>query len=317
MNGYDDHDLAWLVAERPETPPPTPGETGRARRALVAHARPRKRRRRERPLALAAAVAAAAAIVAALPLEGGDGGPLTSKPAVAAPLIKLSARLQAAPAPPGDATLVHRLHQFPDGRSFTGNDLYMDNGRYVYGMTFAELQDAYRQNATVDDSETSRRELEVARAALTLPPAEARRRMIALFAPSARDSAPQSADQIKRRMAEKHVTGPIPTPAPQKSIDDNRVWIGSMDALIAGVGRADVRAGVMKLLATVPTVSAEDTGDAIRVRDTNFSDGYTETMYLDPKSGVMMRMVGGVPGQRPDVVVTYTIKRVTAADAMR
>jgi hypothetical protein len=30
----------------------------------------------------------------------------------------------------------------------------------------------------------------------------------------------------------------------------------------------------MKLLATVPTVTAEDTGDAVRVRDTNFSHGW-------------------------------------------
>jgi hypothetical protein len=43
----------------------------------------------------------------------------------------------------------------------------------------------------------------------------------------------------------------------------------------------------------------------------------TETMYLDPQTGVLERMVGGVPGQEPSVVVTYTIRRVTAADAMR
>jgi hypothetical protein len=228
--------------------------------------------------------------VAALPLESGDGGPLTAKPAVAAPLIRLSARIQAAPDPPGDATLVHRLHQFPDRHSFTGNDLYLDDGRYFYGMTFGELQDAYREHAVIDDNQTSKRELQAARAALTLPPDQARERMIAALG----------------------------APAPkERSLDDNRVWITCMDALIAGVGRADVRAGVMKLLATVPTVSAEDTGDAIRVRDTNFPDGYTETLYLDPKTGVMTRMVGGVPGKPPDVVVTYTIKRVTAADALR
>ena len=36
--------------------------------------------------------------------------------------------------------------------------------------------------------------------------------------------------------------GPTPTPA-RRSIEDNHVWIGSMDALIAGAGRTDVRAG--------------------------------------------------------------------------
>jgi hypothetical protein len=315
MNGYDDHDLAWLVAARPETPPPAPGGTGRARRALVAHATPRKRRRRERPLALAAAVAAA---VAALPLGGGDGAPLTAKPAAAMPLIKLSARLQAAPAPPGDATLVHRVHRFPDSPTFTGNDLYMDDGRYFYGMTFGALQDAFRQTATVDDDQTSRRERQAARDALTLPPAQARRRMIAATgAPVSADAAPPASAEAKRRPAAKKMPGPTPTPASRQSLENNRVWMGSMDTLIAGVGRTDVRAGVMKLLATVPTVSAEDTGDAIRVRDTNFPNGYTETMYLDPRTGVLQRMVGGVPGQPPSVVVTYTIRRVTAVDALR
>ena len=63
----------------------------------------------------------------------------------------------------------------------------------------------------------------------------------------------QSADQIKRGMAQEDaITAPIPTLRwPQKSIDDNRVWIGAWTRLIAGVGRADVRAGAMKLLATV------------------------------------------------------------------
>jgi len=118
-------------------------------------------------------------------------------------VVGLSARIQAAPDPPGDATLVHRLHEFPDRPSFTGKDLYMDDGGYFFGATLGELQDAYRHRAFVEDGAMSR--LQVARAALT----------------------------------------------------------------------------------------------------------------LDPKTGVLTRMVGGVPGKAPSVVVTYTIRRVTAADAMR
>ena len=45
-------------------------------------------------------------------------------------------------------------------------------------------------------------------------------------------------------------------------IDNNRVWMGSMDALIAGAGRADVRAGVMKLLATIPKVRSSSRATA-------------------------------------------------------
>ena len=117
----------------------------------------------------------------------------------------------------------------------------------------------------------------------------------------------------KRRAA----TGPTPTPAPQIVIDNNRVWMGSMDALIAGAGRADVRAGVLKLLATIPKVGVEQGDGVLNLRNADFPDGYVETLAVDDQTGVIKTMTGGYPDKRPDVVVSYEIKRVEAMDVLK
>ena len=90
-----------------------------------------------------------------------------------------------------------------------------------------------------------------------------------------------------------------------------------MDALIAGAGRADVRAGVMKLLAAMPEVKVEPGDGVLRLRMTDFPDGYEETLVVDDATGVIREMVGGTHGKRPSVVVTYDVRRVTAADVLR
>jgi hypothetical protein len=99
-------------------------------------------------------------------------------------------------------------------------------------------------------------------------------------------------------------------------MDDNRIWIGAMDALIAGAGRADVRAGVMNLLSTMPAVHSERDGDTISITNTDFSDHYQETLIVAASSGVIQKMVGGVAGQTPDMTIDYDVRRVTSADIL-
>jgi hypothetical protein len=90
-----------------------------------------------------------------------------------------------------------------------------------------------------------------------------------------------------------------------------------MDALIAGAGRADVQAGVMNLLSTIPAVHSARAGDTISITDTDFPHHYQETLIVDARSGVIRKMVGGVAGRSPDVTVDYEVRRVTAADVLR
>jgi hypothetical protein len=99
----------------------------------------------------------------------------------------------------------------------------------------------------------------------------------------------------------------------RKAQRDNRAWFGSMDALLAGAGRADVRAGVMRILAELPKVEAKETEDTLTITSSDFPDGYQETLIVDAQTGIPRRFVGGEPGQEPSVTVSYQIKRVTAA----
>src|SRR4051794_11337307 len=88
--------------------------------------------------------------------------------------------------------------------------------------------------------------LRVAIAAPKLAPANARRQFIAAgYATSA--GAPAGAGATPSDIATAQAT--------QTEIDDNRVWTTSLDVLAAGSGRPVVRAGVLKLLATVPSVT--------------------------------------------------------------
>ena len=250
------NELEWLTESArtwrdPTTrPPPAPAprcwptRRGRADpRGCAAPATATRRDRRGRappraprkaPLyALAAAVFAVAIVVVAGALPSGDGAdPRISRivggpaPAEAA-LVKLSQRIKAAPTPTGDATLVLRSHHFPPpAKDFTGADLYFDDGRYYYGITLAELE----QNTNDIGEGVPKLEREAAKAAITLPSDQARRRMIdATFGPHgepAPGSPPAKAAEATRKAKLEHMTGPTPTPAPKLMIDNNRVWLG-------------------------------------------------------------------------------------------
>lgn len=103
----------------------------------------------------------------------------------------------------------------------------------------------------------------------------------------------------------------------QESLDANRIWIGAMDALIAGAGRADVSAGVMNLLSTIPAVHSARVGDTVTITNTDFPDSYQETLVVDARTGAIERMIGGTAGRTPDVTVDYDVRRVTVADVLR
>src|SRR5829696_5800401 len=64
------------------------------------------------------------------------------------PGFDLEHRLRSAPL---GRSVGQRSHHFPDGeKDFTGNDLYLDNGRYYFGATRAELKRATKQDGEYD-----------------------------------------------------------------------------------------------------------------------------------------------------------------------
>jgi hypothetical protein len=340
------NEIEWLAERRPETEEPTSPQTLRARAALYRHATapgPSPARlagihRRRRILAGAALVAAAGVGVLALApaSKNGTTGPTVARtigiapePAQAAPLMKLAAAIQQAPRPKGDATLVLRSHDFPTGNDFTGADLYLDDGRYFYGQTLSELKANAKADPTDEEGyQAAKAEREAAVAANTLSGDAARAKMIAAtLAPD--NSAPKLTDAQKaeaqaaeekarneKLAAAKKAGTWVDEKVSPRSLDNNRVWIGAMDALIQGAGDPQVRSGVMKLMATMPEVKIAQGDGTLTLTQTDFPRHYQEALVVDAKTGVITKMVGGTAGKRPDVVVTYDVRRVTAADVL-
>jgi hypothetical protein len=100
---------------------------------------------------------------------------------------------------------------------------------------------------------------------------------------------------------------------------DNEIWENSLDALQAGAGQPEVRAGVLRLLSTLPEVtvrSADVNGEATLTLTAGapaLPPDYQETLTINGSTGVPIGFAGGVPGHRPDVTATYRVSRVTVA----
>ena len=95
-------------------------------------------------------------------------------------------------------------------------------------------------------------------------------------------------------------------------MDNNRIWIGAMDSLIAGAGDPDVRAGVMKLLATIDAVKVTEHGATLDITNSDFvPDGYAETLTVDAETGVIRTMTGGKVGRTPASSSTTTSRAST------
>ena len=323
----DFDDLDWLAAEQPATEPPDELATQRARTALLVHARtdgrpvpaprpaapPRRARERRwlrpsRVLALAGAAAVAAFAATSVPVATGVPGSLGGSR-----LEEATGRAARAPVRarrPGAGARGQRDARpprppFPDRQGFRGFDLYVDDGRYYYGATMAELRAGDPQELRPGQRDGPR----------------------GRGGSAGRRAARRAADRdamITATWAEN--TNPPDEPQLQ---DDNRVWIGCMDALLAGAGRPDVRSGVLFLLSTMSAVTTEEqTRDGRRVlalanagfldessaeSQKAFPGGYVETLYVDAESGIPVGFTGGVPGQEPSVTMTYDIERTTPA----
>jgi len=100
---------------------------------------------------------------------------------------------------------------------------------------------------------------------------------------------------------------------------DNWVWGNSQDALIAGAGNPQVRAGVLRILSTLPDVAVTRTATDGRPTLTltatapAMPSGYQEQLIIDADTGTPVEFLGGAPGN-PAVTVTYDVTRVSTSD---
>jgi hypothetical protein len=346
-----DFDEATWVADRlPEVDAPDAIATDRARLALLEHisAMPPPRRWRRRlglRLAVVGALTAAVGVVAI----GHGPAHLATTSSTPAPrvaigsqhhrvsghpvLLRLAGDLTRAPAPPGNATLVVRHHTFPNEPSFWGYDLYEDSGAYYYGATLDELRQSLASPST-GDKELGGILTAAARSANLTPAQAASTIYHASPAPSgpsdlkpqlrkalvkATKASPAVARLIRRRLAAvSHVKPSADKGAqgPDQATVENYLWGNCMDALEGGAGRADIRAGAMLALSTLPDVHVRQTTfdrqPVVQIANTQFPDRYAETLDLDAHTGVLVHMSGGTVGKPDSVDVTYRVTRVTA-----
>ena len=248
----DNDDIRWLEGQRPDVDPPTGEATGWARASLLMHAerapglvcleQPPERKaapRRRRRWVAGAATALAAALIAAVAIGIPHGGSDLLSPAPAsAAVLTLAKKVQNAPALKGDATLVLHTNDLAAGagssidRSFTGADLYLDDGRYYYAPTETGLPDAAK-GGPVDY--TLKPVMDAMAADATADPQAARAAFI-------RAVDPQWGGDIQR--------GP-------RWQQDNVIWNSGIDLLSAAYGRPDVLAAVLRVLSTAEAVTVD------------------------------------------------------------
>jgi hypothetical protein len=233
------------------------------------------------------------------------------------PLMKLVADVAAEPLPTGDATLVERETGAPGKASINVWDLYTDDGRYFFSQTKAGLPAQVKENNNQGEGQFGR-EVAAAIYAVTGDPDTA-----ALKMAWAADTTPVPAwlsAQVKNMSA-----GGLQI--------DNYVWENSEDALVAGSGNPQVRAGVLRLVSALPgitvthgtvdgqptltlTAGAAELGYAgIDKANPKAAAGppYQEAITINADTGIPLGFAGG-PAGKAAVTVTYVVTRVNLAD---
>jgi hypothetical protein len=233
------------------------------------------------------------------------------------PLAKLAAFLAAEPRPAGDATLVERETGAPGKASINVWDLYTDDGRYFFSQAEAGLPAQVKENNNQGAGQFGR---EVAAATY---------------------AATGDLDTAALKMAWAPSTTPVPAwlSAQVKNMSagglqiDNYVWENCQDALIAGSGNPQVRAGVLRLVSALPditvthgtvdgqptltlTAGAAEMGFAgIDKADPKAETGppYQEAITINADTGIPLGFAGG-PAGKAAVTVTYVVTRVKLAD---
>lgn len=285
-------------------------------------------------LGIAAAATAVTLVITSVPQQASPGGQAVARhsgshatsPGAHTPLIRLAAAITARSTPlPGDATLIIRTQVNAAGQSTGGGaDLYTDSGAYYYAQSESGLPEQIAEHNDTSDGGFAR-ELAAARYAVHGDLTIARQRMaIAMLDPhQPKLTWRQQVAQIKAIDRAKHAKIPIPvhppTAAQQAASMDNEIWENSLDALQAGAGQPEVRAGVLRLLSTLKEVTVRSTnvnGAAmltLTARAPAMPANYQETLTINGTTGVPVNFAGGVPGHRPDTTSTYRVSRVTVA----
>jgi hypothetical protein len=233
---------------------------------------------------------------------------------VASPLVRLADYVNGSATPPGDATLIARTTT-GGGKSVTVYDLYADNGQYFFSRTERGLAGQVSGHHNLA-GRLFAREIAAAKSAATGNVQTAAQNMADAPDPSHVISPKQTAADKASIAAKEAATG-------QKqggNLFDSWVWEDSQDAMIAGSGEPQVRAGVLRILATLPDVtvtSGRSAGQPTQVLTAGLAEegyGYTEQLTINAITGIPVSFAGGAPGRTPSGTIKYQVSRVTLSD---
>ncbi|GIH12996.1 hypothetical protein Raf01_11680 [Rugosimonospora africana] len=269
---------------------------------------------------------------------GAAAGSASKAPAVSSRLVSLASDITATDGPlPGDASLVIRTQTVANRAPYVTYNLYTDGGDVYVTDTEGALPAAIAHHDNLAEPEDSR-EVAAARLAATGDLAKAREQMVnatanpwglGLSPAAAQEAWDKAMAEEQRILREKGVTrSPRPRPT-GKALEDginNVLWTNSVDALARGAEDPDVRAGVLRLLSTIPEVTVADstTGGqptlTITAGPAIFGDSAQEVLTINATTGLpVSSAVSPAPGQdpadaTPPSLETYQSSRVTLAN---
>jgi hypothetical protein len=249
------------------------------------------------------------------PAKTGASASPTGSPDAKQSLMTLAAYLATEKRPKGDATLIERETAYPGKASINVWDLYTDDGRYFFSQRLAGMPAQVKEDNNQGDGLFKR---EIADA---------------IYAVNG------NLDTAALRMAWASNTDPVPAwlSAQLKDISkgglqiDNYVWEGAQDALVAGSGNPQVRAGVLRLVSILPHITvtrgtvdgqptltfaagADELGGTGPGKALNTDPTYQEATTINADTGIPLGFTGGPAGGKPDVTVNYVVTRVNLAD---
>jgi hypothetical protein len=313
---------------------------------VVARQRHKARRRNVSLAATGAAAAVAAGVIVAVPGHSpasrapagnsstGKSSTVNSSTAnsstVNSKLVSLAAFITARSGPlPGNATLIITSQGIGGRAPQVTYNLYTDRGAYYAGVNESTLRQAIAAHANMA-GRTDAREVAAARYAAAGDLSSARERMTnALPNNDYYDSLAQrkliwakGAAAREQLAKEKGVKIPWKMPAGQSLQEDidNSIWNNSVDALMEGAGSPQVRAGVLRLLSTIPevTVANSTTGGqptlTLTAGSALFGGGAPQVLTINASTGMPVKSVFPANGSLPASVQTFKVSRVTMAD---
>lgn len=285
-------------------------------------------------IGVAAAAAVVVSVTSALQAPP-PAAPTAQTPVVESRLVTLATDVKATGGSlPGDASLVIRTTTAPDGKPYVTYNLYTDKGEIFFaddrrGLTAAvvrgdNLADSYNSSVIAAARFAANNDLDKAR--LRMINASRNPWGLGLSPAEAQQVWDKSEAELMPLLKQKGFPGPLPRPRPTgKDLENginNTLWANSNSALIAGAANPEVRAGVLRLMSTIPDVSVtKTTADGqpalnLTTGSAVFAGHSEYVLTINAKTGLPIRSENTktAPGEKPSPASTYESSRMKVAD---